>query len=144
MIRLDKFASTYRLKLIRDPDDKTDIIMGNEGHSHIFQYGEELLGVMILPDTDTAHRWNSARAAFVAAGMTIRQDGECEGTASFDPENAEQAKLAIRYAKIKRKRTISETQKLRLQEMGFKRGQKTVAGSSPDETDHTQEGDLSA
>jgi hypothetical protein len=137
---LNKFALKYRFNIKHDPGDGTDIIHGSEGNSHIFQYGDDLLGVMIMPDTDTAHRWNSARSAFVAAGMTICQDGDCEGTATFDSENAEQGKLAIRYAKIKRKRAVSETQRLRLQEMGFKRSQKTIFSPNPT----TQEGDLTA
>lgn len=105
------FAEQYNLKLQRDPNDGTDIIPGREGQSHIFEYDDQLLGVLILPYVHnpdaTAHRWKAARAAFTAAGMVIRQNGDCEGTASFDPANPEQAKLAMRYARIKPKRRLS-------------------------------------
>jgi hypothetical protein len=103
------------------PDDGTEIIPGHEGHSHIFEYDSDFLGVLIMPNTGTAHRWNAARSTFIAAGMEIRQNGDSEGTASFDPNNSDQVRLALRYAKIRSKRKISESQKQRLREVGFKR-----------------------
>jgi hypothetical protein len=36
--------------------------------------------------------------------MTIRQNGDSEGCLSFDPKNNEQAKLAIKIAKVRPKR----------------------------------------
>jgi hypothetical protein len=94
-----------------------------------------LLGVIIMSDTGTAHRWNVARSAFISAGMEIRQNGDCEGTASFDPNNFDQVRLALRYAKIRSKRRISESQKERLRELGFKRV--PTAANSQDDSAHT-------
>jgi hypothetical protein len=116
------FANQHRLKLQRYPSDETDIIPGREGSSHIFEYGADLLAAMVLPYTNpdqaTAHRWRTALLAFRAAGMVIRQDGDCEGTATFDPANPAQVKLAIKYAKVRPKRQISDAQRERLRSLG--------------------------
>jgi hypothetical protein len=117
---LREFAARHRLRIQRVSDDMTDIIPGREGHSHIFEYASGFLAVMVMPDGDTAHRWIAARSAFVVAGMTINQDGDCEGTAVFTPTNIDQVLLALRYAKIRSRRRISERQKNRLKEIGFK------------------------
>jgi hypothetical protein len=53
--------------------------------------------------------------------MVIRQDGDCEGTATFDPDNPAQVKLAIRYAKVRPKRQISDAQRDRLRSLGNSR-----------------------
>jgi hypothetical protein len=115
------FADHHRLKLRRGPDD-IDVIPGREGLSNIFEYGADVLAVMVLPyirpEDATAHRWRTARAAFESAGMVIRQDGDCEGTATFDPANPTQVKLAIKYAKVRPKRQISDAQRDRLRSLG--------------------------
>jgi hypothetical protein len=118
---LREFAAKHGLPLRRVQDDATVIIPGREGHSHIFEYGSGLLGVMVMPETGTAHRWRSARSAFGAAGMTIRQDGDGEGTASFCPDKLDQVRVALRYARVRSKRRVSETQRKRLRELGFKK-----------------------
>jgi hypothetical protein len=97
------FADQHRLKLQCDPDDGTDIIHGREGHSHIFEYSDDLLGVMVMPCTSTAHRWKTARAAFESSGMIIRQAGDDEGTTTFDPAQIIQVRLAMKYARVKTK-----------------------------------------
>jgi hypothetical protein len=97
------FADQYRLKLQCDPDDGTDIIRGREGHSHIFEYSDDLLAVMVMPCTSTAHRWKTARAAFESSGMITRQAGDDEGTTTFDPSQIIQVRLAMKYAKVKTK-----------------------------------------
>jgi hypothetical protein len=108
------FSDQHRLKLRRDPDDETEIIPGREGQSQIFQYSDCQLGVMVMPLSGTAHRWKMARAAFKTAGMVIRQDGDCEGTATFDPANQEQVKLAMKYAKVRPKRQLSPAHRAKL------------------------------
>jgi hypothetical protein len=50
--------------------------------------------------------------------MVVRQDGDCEGTATFDSANPAQVKLAIRYAKVRPKRQISDAQRERLRSLG--------------------------
>ena len=76
---------------------------------------------LVMPEAGTAHWWNAARAAFLCAGMEITQDGDQEGTATFDPENPEQVRLALKYADVKRRRRVSEAERQRLTQIGFKK-----------------------
>jgi hypothetical protein len=39
--------------------------------------------------------------------MTVRQNGDSEGCLSFDPDNKEHIRLAMKLAKVRPKRTIS-------------------------------------
>ena len=106
---LREFAERYRLKLKRDLGDGTEIIPGRPEGSHIYEYGEGELGVMVI--SDSARRWGNARRAFLAAGMIIRQNGNREGAASFDPANRSQARLAIKHARVKARRRLSALQR---------------------------------
>jgi hypothetical protein len=106
-----KFADENRLKISRDPDDDTPIIRGRTGKSHVFEHGDGVLGVAVMPETGTSHRWTAARKAFEAAGMGVTQNGDCEGIATFDPENPEHVRLACMYADVLRRRERSLAQK---------------------------------
>ena len=139
-MNLEEFAAKHRLPLPLVSDDETEIVPGREGNSHIFEYDSDLLGVMIMPNTGTAHRWKVARSAFIAAGMRIHQNGDSEGTASFDPSDSDQVRLALRYGKIRPKRRISESQKERLRELGFKKV--PTAAHSQNDSAHAVEGEL--
>jgi hypothetical protein len=120
-MNIREFGSEYRVPIKFCPDDSTLIVPGNEGHSHIFDYGGGLFGVMVMPDTRRADRWQAARLAFSAAGMTIRQDGDGEGVATFSPNRADQVRLAMRYARVRCRRKISEVQRERLSEFAFEK-----------------------
>jgi hypothetical protein len=72
MVTINEFARRHCFEVQRDIDGTT-IIPGRKGKSHLFEYDDELLGVMVMPDTGTAHWWNAARAAFLGVGMEIRQ-----------------------------------------------------------------------
>jgi hypothetical protein len=49
--------------------------------------------------------------------MTLRQNGDAEGAFSFDPANQVQAKLAIRITGVKRKRQMTEEQRVKTAEI---------------------------
>ena len=53
--------------------------------------------------------------------MQITQDGDKEGVATFDPEKLEQARLAMKYAKVKGRRKVSEEEWRRLKQIEFKK-----------------------
>src|SRR5260370_40613316 len=89
---LTTFAENNRLKVSKD-DCGDAVILGKYGD--IYEYGPGKLGVCIMSNSGNAYRWNRARAAFIAAGMEITQNGDHEGCATFDPENGEQAKTAM-------------------------------------------------
>ena len=134
---MDQFAKQHRLQIQRDPGDGTAIIPGRKGKSHLFEYGEGLLGVAVMPDARTSHCWNAARGAFAKAGMLVSQDGDQEGVATFDSENREQVRLALRYADVKRKRKVSEQERQRLTELGFKSPPVSVRPGSQSDSANT-------
>ena len=95
------FAEKYRLRVRRD-ECGDPIVIGKTGH--IYEYGEGLLGVLILPMNGQGRIWANARGRLEDAGCQIWQDGDTEGTALFDPQDHAQAKLAIRLVGAKPKR----------------------------------------
>ena len=104
---IEKFADLNRLKT-RVDEDGTTIIPGKIGH--IYEYDGETLGVMIMPNPPRKQYWGVSRTVFLANKFTILQNGDGEGAAQFDPNNRVQVKLAIKAAKIKRKRLMSPAQ----------------------------------
>jgi len=107
----EQFAEKHRLRINTDPADGTPVIWGHRGKSHVYEYGEGILGVMILPETGSSHWWTAARKAFLAAGMQIRQNGDFEGAATFDPQNPEQVKVALKHADVRPRREVSPAQR---------------------------------
>src|SRR5262249_21393892 len=106
----NQFAAKYHLKLKLDPQDDTLIIPGKRGQSHLYEYGDNRIGVMILPDTPSARAWRAARKAFKKVGMKIVQNGDYEGAATFDPENDAQVQVALKYARVRPRRVPSPAQ----------------------------------
>lgn len=104
---IDIFAKNHRLKKKHDPQDDTDIIRGHDGQSHIFEYGASKLGVVFMPEDPGPRKWSAARRAFKAVGMKITQNGDCEGVATFDPEDPQQVRVAMTYADVRRRRELS-------------------------------------
>ena len=115
LVDIRRFAERQNLSWCRDFTDATDIVPGKKGRSHLFEFGNGTLGVLIMPDTGTSHYWTAARSAFITAGMTITQDGDQEGVAAFDPQNPEQVRLALKYAGIRKRRGLSPLQKAALE-----------------------------
>ena len=107
MIDIQRFATKHRLKT-RIDDDLTKIIGGKVGH--IYEYDDEHLGVIVIPEPPRPAYWSHTRKTLIAAGFEVVQNGEGEGCAIFDPNNPEQVKLAIKAAKVKRRRVMSEAQ----------------------------------
>jgi hypothetical protein len=85
---LQSFAASHNVKTTRDECGGL-IVRGKVGHEG---YADGRLGVCIMHST--AKKWGDACRMMLAAGMTIRQNGDTEGVATFDPINQDQAKLA--------------------------------------------------
>jgi hypothetical protein len=111
----------------RDPGDGTQIVPGHKGRSHLFDYGDGLLGVAVIPASGSAYWWNAAREVFAAVGMAIRQNGDHEGIATFDPQSPEQTRLALKYAGVRRRKQISAEHKAKLQ-AGLLRAKTSLVG----------------
>jgi hypothetical protein len=76
-----------------------------EYRSHIYDgFADGRLGLCLL--LATIRRWTHARKTLEAAGFTIKQNGDQEGCALFDPDNPIQARLALKLAGIKTRRHI--------------------------------------
>ena len=102
---LTTFATDHRLRIQRD--ECGDLIIPSP-LGNLYQYSSIELGLMVLPPSSSHPRlWNSIREKCLAAGMTLRQNGDTEGSVSFDPTNQDQAKLAIKLAKVRPKWQMS-------------------------------------
>jgi hypothetical protein len=128
------FATQYRLTTKKDSCGEV-IIAGRprnaahaEDRSHIFEYGSGKFGVCLL--MGTAGKWNNRKKAALGAGFALGQDGDTEGTLLFDPQDAKQARLAIKLVGAREKRRVTPEQLNRLSKVGFKASQHTVEGPS--------------
>lgn len=110
---IEQFARLYRLKWRRDVDG-TEIIPGRLQDSHIFQYDEERFGVIFCARGSNQlprSYWLRAQRALQPLGGVRGQCGDNEGVILFDPANHALAQAAIKWAKIRRRRVLSEKQK---------------------------------
>lgn len=125
------FAEQYRLRTSRESDGTT--VIRGQGGCHLYEYSDSELGVMILSDGDDSRprRWSGIRKKCLAAGMILRQDAEDEGALSFDPNNKQQSRLAIKVTGVRPKRRLSLEHRAKLLAVGFqKRGKPTLEGVS--------------
>ena len=111
-MKIETFAREYRLRLARigSGEDAEIVVPGRVGSSNIYEHSDDEFGVMFITDGKKPPRtglFNTFKAACLAAGMTLRQSGDAEGVFTLAPENAAQAKVAIRGIRAKAKRRIS-------------------------------------
>jgi hypothetical protein len=109
-VTITEFATRYRLKMTKD-DRGDPVIPGRIGTSNIYEYAHDALGVVFVgAEPPRTNLWNKFKAACLAAGMSLRQSGDAEGAFTFDPNNREQAKVAIRGIRARAKRQVSPEQ----------------------------------
>jgi|SRR5215469_3581789 len=128
------FAEQNRLRTSREPDGTT-VIRGQAG-CHLYQYDEREIGLLIFSEGQDAHprRWTAIRKKCLAAGMTLRQNGDDEGALSFDPNSRQQSRLAIKLAGARPKRQLSPEHRAKLLAVGFQKREKpTLQGGSSEE-----------
>ena len=102
---IEEFSKKYRLKVKR-AEDGEPVIPGKFGF--VYQHDAETLGLLFMPDSP--RRWSHARRKLEAAGLTIWQNGDEEGSALFDPTDTAQARIALKVVGVKRKRRASLAQ----------------------------------
>jgi hypothetical protein len=109
---LKEFANTNRLKVTLD-DCGDPVIAGKCGE--IYEQATDTLAVLFMPPSKTDHCgrwcpkvWNNFRRTGEALGMRSILNGDSEGAMIFDPESNEQVRLAIKIAKARVKRVVSE------------------------------------
>jgi len=102
-MNVTQFAEQYRLKVRRD-DCGEKIISGKAGH--IYENGDDRFGVCLM--FKSARKWMSVQRRLMAAGFTLGQDGDTEGTLLFDPDHPAQVTAAICESRIRHRRVLSE------------------------------------
>ena len=107
---LQLFADRHRLTMRRD--ECGDYYVGGKS-GQVYEYNPERLAVLFLGDT--IRQWNGAKKKLAAAGFELMQDCDTEGTASFDPEDADQWQVAIQVIQAKQRRVMSPTGLAQLQ-----------------------------
>ena len=110
-MNIKELAESHRFKT-RVDSDLTTIIPGKVGH--IYEYDDDLMGVMVMPDPPRKQYWGFTKRTLVDAGLTLVQDGDGEGAATFNPSNESQVKAAKRAAGIRSRRIPSPEQLERL------------------------------
>lgn len=88
---LESWARDYRLEVVAGDDGP--VVTGIGGH--ICQHADDLLAVTITG------RWVSSRRKLIAAGCVVVQDGDDEGTVSFDPNDTEASLAVLRIVRVK-------------------------------------------
>jgi hypothetical protein len=110
---LKEFAQKHSLQIRRSRQDDTDNIVGRFGE--IYEYDDGELALMLCGVPTGTGRWSRVRSKCIAAGMTVRQNGDDEGALSFDPANKEQAALAVKLAGARPRRRLSPKHRAKLQ-----------------------------
>lgn len=105
---LRKFADEHRLKTSLDNCGEL-VIIGRQGQ--IYEYSDTLLGVMFLPSTPRARLWGKYRRLGMQGGMQLAQDGDSEGSLLFVPDHQAQVQLALKIAKVRKRRVNSGARK---------------------------------
>ena len=111
-MELGEFAQKRSLPIKRLRQDDTDNIVGRLGE--IYQYSDDELALMLCGGPIGTGRWARVRSKCLAAGMTLRQNGDDEGALSFDPTNRKQAALAIKVTGARPKRRLSAAHRAKL------------------------------
>jgi hypothetical protein len=112
-LNIKEFAQKYRVNTKRDSCGE-DIVVGSirpdgparpECASHIYQNDSVQFGLFLPFRTKT--KWTFAKKKLVAAGFTIKQDGDTEGIALFNPEDRKQVRVAFRVGCIRVRQEVT-------------------------------------
>lgn len=108
-------VTPYNLQ--RNPERMAKLDYGHR----IFDRGDGRFGLFLSFEVDNdseiggsgrSAKWANAKKKLVAAGFTIRQEGDAECIALFDPENKVQSRLALKLAGVRIRRVMSPEQRI--------------------------------
>jgi hypothetical protein len=115
---LKKFASQYRLKLRQptrhlSPGPHPDLphIPGKHGWIRALDSGD--LKLVFTGSIHNRFRFHGLLREARATGMVVQGRGDYELTATFDPENDAQVKLALGAIQARRRRSVKVTEEMR-------------------------------
>jgi hypothetical protein len=117
---VQEFAEQYRVRVRRDTCGE-EIISGKrfckdmpdrlEYRSHFYDHVNGRFGLCLL--FATAAKWTYAkRRLSTLMHFALKQEGDREGTLLFDPSDPKQARTAIREAKVKYRRVLTEADRI--------------------------------
>jgi hypothetical protein len=108
---IQEFAKKYHL---RTKFDACGEVITPCKRGQIYDCGGQRLAVLV--EGVSTRVWHSVLKTLLAAGFELRQNGDCEGSLSFDPEDRKQAKLAIKVMGAYKRKQLTEDQKGKLTE----------------------------
>ena len=113
-MEIREWASMYQVKCSRDVCGDP-VVPGRAYHiecCHVYEDGNRL-GICLL--FDHGKTWKTAKRKALAAGFTLKQDGDREGTLLFDADNESQSRLALKLCGIyaRRRLNISQADRIR-------------------------------
>jgi hypothetical protein len=87
----------------------------------IYEHGSGWFGAMVIGRSARARAWTSVRRRLLAAGFTLHQDGDSEGSLLFNVGNEAQCREAIRVMGARRRRRYAPDvlQRMRDRAMGL-------------------------
>ena len=103
-MELDEFARVYGLRKSKLDECGDMNIRGKRGT--IYTSDRDHLAATVL-NCPNAHHWNQVRTAATTAGCIITQNGDWEGSFTFNGQDPIQAKIAIQAIRAFRKRKMS-------------------------------------
>jgi hypothetical protein len=122
---LQQFAEGTRTHIRRDGcadlvipgKNRAALLDRAEYRGHVYDgFSDGSLGLCLM--YPTKKRWNNARRKLLAVGFVVRQNGDAEGCATFDPANGQQARLALQLAGVKHRRVLSPAQQAQCARLG--------------------------
>jgi hypothetical protein len=124
---IEQFAEKYHARTHKDegetflPGTLWDPPNGRMYGHQIYEVGDGRFGLLLMFPVEghvdggpgKSAKWVHARKKLINAGFTLKQDGDAEGVALFNPEDKAQAKIALKLAGI-RTRQLSPERKAAL------------------------------
>ncbi len=122
---IEEFAQKYHARTRKDEcGDGETFIPGTQweypptgrmyGHQ-IYEHGELFALLLMFPveghedgGPGKSAKWVNAKKKLINAGFTLKQDGDAEGVALFNPEDKAQAKVALKMAGVRTRQLSPE------------------------------------
>ncbi|SRR5713101_1221267 len=117
---IEQFAEKYHARTRKDECGDTYIPgtpWPDEHYGHqIYEHSNGRFAVLLMFPVEgheaggpgKSAKWSHARKKLINAGFTVKQDGDAEGVALFDPEHKVQARLALKLAGIRTRQLSPE------------------------------------
>jgi hypothetical protein len=108
-MKVEELAEHHRLRIAKDScgEEFVPCVFGQ-----IYHHGGKQFGALVInekPARSTTQAWNRIGKALRAGGFALHQNGGSEGSLLFDSQNEEQAKLAIRMMRARKRRQVTVT-----------------------------------